>query len=113
MSSQIVGGGAGSPIFLCPAHGLSAIGIPRTAGKYLRVFNTPKCRASRSPSARTMIGSGLHFFHIGSSSSVGVSFQMHITLARLRSEKQSIVASNSFNFIIGKVALTPNGLITS
>src|SRR5215469_2218280 len=64
MSSQTVGTGPGSSIFLYPPHGLSDIGAPVIAGKNLSVFKTAKRRASDALSARTMIGSGLHFCHM-------------------------------------------------
>jgi hypothetical protein len=57
---------------------LTGIGRPEVARKVFIVFNFAQSRASASLSARTIIGSGLHFLHIGSVSFVGVSFQMRI-----------------------------------
>jgi hypothetical protein len=79
MSSQKVGRGRESSIF-SPPHGFTGIGRPRVAGKVFIVFNFAQSRASASLSARMIIGSGLHFFHIGSVRFVGVSFQMRIQM---------------------------------
>jgi hypothetical protein len=76
MSSQEVGPGLESSILYRP-QGLTGIGRPEVAAVFI-VFNSAQSRASASLSARTIIGSGLHFFHLGSVSFVGASFQMRI-----------------------------------
>jgi hypothetical protein len=76
---------------------MTGIKSHRSGAKDLFVIAIAKHRASRSLSARTMIGSGLHFFQIGSVGSVGVSFQMRM-MSSLFSTARSIVRSNGFNY---------------
>ena len=79
MSSQEVGPGLEASILYRP-QGLTGIGRPEVAAKVFIVFNSAQSRASASLSARTIIGSGLHFFHIGSVRFVGASFQIRIQM---------------------------------
>src|ERR1700730_6804348 len=99
MSSHAVG--EASPIFGRPNHGLTGICIGGRGGKVLFVIVSAKRRACRSVSARTMIGSGLHFpFHIGSARLVGVSFQIRMTVIPPECGAPSIVRGrNRFKFV--------------
>src|SRR6516162_10862629 len=65
------------------------------AGKVLVVLKTARCRPSDSLSARTIIGSGLHFFQIGSSRLVGVSLRIRIFIPDAE-PKMPIVQGNDF-----------------